>query len=661
MDPEKGVVPCERSAWTRTGLRECVGTADEHTDTFYRHGDWGIEEHNEHEFNVYAVVNGTPVPVMEGLTSFEGCVEYIRGASGARELTDEEAMEHGHDKEVRIVMKPFRQMMEDVMKAQNNVVTGADYPASTASLGEITNEYSDKEYLRVTGETPAGEMETHYPPGVGGKSAEVRPDPGAATRGFTPYDPEVGGAVVRDDTHKVRGMPSGLEAQGGGNLGRPINTAPRPQHRNAKLVTGEDGQQYVLHEETMHPATAEDIASADENGMVYFPTAQSEMLAQGGTAQEGIEATRAAHPKVRSQPAAEPATQSSDSRVASGLVSLLPPEFQSMMGDPEVLARAMAGSPGVKEAFKRYMMNPDNRTEFNVLANRVAGNKALTPGNKEIPDTTTASDSGVASVIYAFQQLMDSDPKYFQGMNTLGADFIMADKRKVTQDNLGSDPDDPTLVGRPAPREKVMPSDQAETLEGRKAVEGMSEEEKNAYWKEQGMAANAKEAENRAKREAAKQAMSDSQRNAIKQRAAKVQAEMDTKAARGEAQSDPTMEYDRVMDNYVNNRILVLRNRGNKRIPSQQELRAVFMAQYPKAGFIRGEYQFPEHLTKSQVSKSFRELMEDESMAKTLEGLPSGFGDRRRITPMRELYRTTVIGEGKQAIESVMDPHRRRD
>ena len=120
-DIMKGGIPDDCNAWTKTGIVECLGTPDEHTDTFYRHGDWGIEEHNEHEFEVYAVVEGKPILVKEGFTTFRECTEFIRGSIASKRLetdVDEKDPENQTPKEeVKMVIKPFRMMMEDVMKA----------------------------------------------------------------------------------------------------------------------------------------------------------------------------------------------------------------------------------------------------------------------------------------------------------------------------------------------------------------------------------------------------------------------------------------------------------------------------------------------------------------------------------------------------------------
>lgn len=120
-DIMKGGIPDDCNAWTKTGIVECLGTPDEHTDTFYRHGDWGIEEHNEHEFEVYAIVEGKPILVKEGFTTFRECTEFIRGSIASKRLetdVDEKDPENQTPKEeVKMVIKPFRMMMEDIMKA----------------------------------------------------------------------------------------------------------------------------------------------------------------------------------------------------------------------------------------------------------------------------------------------------------------------------------------------------------------------------------------------------------------------------------------------------------------------------------------------------------------------------------------------------------------
>lgn len=125
----KGGIPDDCNAWTKTGIVECLGTPDEHTDTFYRHGDWGIEEHNEHEFEVYAIVEGKPILVKEGFTTFRECTEFIRGSIASKRLetdVDEKDPECQTPKEeVKMVIKPFRMMMEDIMKA-NGMMADSD-------------------------------------------------------------------------------------------------------------------------------------------------------------------------------------------------------------------------------------------------------------------------------------------------------------------------------------------------------------------------------------------------------------------------------------------------------------------------------------------------------------------------------------------------------
>lgn len=296
-------VPRNRDAWTRTGLVEYVDTPDEHTDRFYRHGDWGIEEHNEHEFQVYAVVNGTPVPVKEGLMSFEECVEFIDGASKARKLNDEDCG-HGDsdvkdDVKVKIVMKPFRQMMEDIAKAKYPpLVEGGDFSGSTASLGEYNSEaalpprriksadgdYIEEQqtYIRYGGKNPGtGEDEFHPAPGVGGKSVKVKPLSNNPGQHMVYQDPETGEEIVRDDSHKIPQARPGATAQGFGNTGMGTNGTPalgegyeRPEFKNAVAFFDEESGQWKARQDgRVYDITDEELATMDDNGMVRIDAA----------------------------------------------------------------------------------------------------------------------------------------------------------------------------------------------------------------------------------------------------------------------------------------------------------------------------------------------------------------------------------------------------
>ena len=67
------------------------------------------------------------------------------------------------------------------------------------------------------------------------------------------------------------------------------------------------------------------------------------------------------------------------------------------------------------------------------------------------------------------------------------------------------------------------------------------------------------------------------------------------------------------------------------------------------------------NIKRSDEPVSFRKLMEEENLRKSGDqGLPMHFGDRARIEPFREFYRTVTVGSDKQDISTVVDPHRNR-
>lgn len=85
-DFRKTGIPDEQEQWEKTTITECIGTPEEHEDTFYRHGNWGIEEDKDGTFEVYVIIDGTPMKCGENKMSFRECTEYIRASMEAKQL-----------------------------------------------------------------------------------------------------------------------------------------------------------------------------------------------------------------------------------------------------------------------------------------------------------------------------------------------------------------------------------------------------------------------------------------------------------------------------------------------------------------------------------------------------------------------------------------------
>ena len=77
--------------WEKVTVRKCEGVP---CDTMYRHGNWGIGEEPGGRYKVYVVVNRTPMPIMDGLGSFDDCVGFINGAMDGRDTRDLIVDEH---------------------------------------------------------------------------------------------------------------------------------------------------------------------------------------------------------------------------------------------------------------------------------------------------------------------------------------------------------------------------------------------------------------------------------------------------------------------------------------------------------------------------------------------------------------------------------------
>lgn len=760
-------VPRNRDAWTRTGLVEYVDTPDEHTDRFYRHGDWGIEEHNEHEFQVYAVVNGTPVPVKEGLMSFEECVEFIDGASKARKLNDEDCG-HGDsdvkdDVKVKIVMKPFRQMMEDIAKAKPNY----GQEGTRREKGPTTVMYGGGN-IGTPGVfvNPEGEV-GHSVGGPGRKStAYGGHDSGAPTSPMTRRDyEETGegetylgpGVSARDDLSKRKGMPPGLEAQGLGNTGIGTNGTSafggeyaRPELKNAKAFYDEKtGQWKATQSGEVYYLTEKELATMDDNGMVYIDIDHGSV--DGGSPNDmpssNINAGSSLTLDDKSIPASDVRSESRRQGY-SDLLSYLPSEFRNMyqrysdLNDVSerstnmtALADNFVRDPDMVAAVQRIMANPQYKEYYITMINRARGNQntgravaGKTVGDRGVVGSEDGVGSGQTSsknpmdsyyqldpkmgdLAYILGEVIDANPDVFRGLNAAINPFYKPDTSKTAKRNAGVPEDSKMKLfqGTSAPGS----SDQQELEKFRKETEGMTLKERNQRIRDEATKMDMIDAQRDAARKQKTQDAKLQQKRAKESMDAKKQAELKEKKALGEKNTSPeATAYSEGMKMFRESMQADARMRG-RREPDAAGLDTRFINQYPRnvygvpggkplppevaerharimaklenwkrhregkipadAGQInpdeKGEYNDlaqqgvadTVNIRRSDEPVSFRKLMEEENLRKSGDqGLPMHFGDRARIEPFREFYRTVTVGSDKQDISTVVDPHRNR-
>ena len=81
-------IPDKLSEWTKGGIVEHIGSDEEHTDTFYRHGNLGAEQDKDGTWEAYTIVDGHPIKVKGDMMSFEEVVEFFKGSFCSKRLAD---------------------------------------------------------------------------------------------------------------------------------------------------------------------------------------------------------------------------------------------------------------------------------------------------------------------------------------------------------------------------------------------------------------------------------------------------------------------------------------------------------------------------------------------------------------------------------------------
>ncbi len=82
-------LPDEESGWEKKGIREHIGTSEEHVDDLFVHGDYAVERDADGTYEAYVIVGGTPIKVNGGMTTFREAVEFLRGSLASKELVDD--------------------------------------------------------------------------------------------------------------------------------------------------------------------------------------------------------------------------------------------------------------------------------------------------------------------------------------------------------------------------------------------------------------------------------------------------------------------------------------------------------------------------------------------------------------------------------------------
>lgn len=90
-------IPENLSEWTKGGIVEHIGSDEEHTDTFYRHGNLGAEQDKDGTWGAYTIVDGHPIKVKGDMMSFAEVVEFFKGSFCSKRLSDGEEEDDDDD------------------------------------------------------------------------------------------------------------------------------------------------------------------------------------------------------------------------------------------------------------------------------------------------------------------------------------------------------------------------------------------------------------------------------------------------------------------------------------------------------------------------------------------------------------------------------------
>lgn len=82
-------LPDTESGWERKGIREHIGTSEEHVDDLFVHGDYAVERDADGTYEAYVLVGGTPIKVNGGMTTFREAVEFLRGSMASKEVVED--------------------------------------------------------------------------------------------------------------------------------------------------------------------------------------------------------------------------------------------------------------------------------------------------------------------------------------------------------------------------------------------------------------------------------------------------------------------------------------------------------------------------------------------------------------------------------------------
>lgn len=176
-------IPDQQELWERCTIQECIGTPEEHEDVFYVHDGWGIEEHDDGSYEVYAIVHGNPIKCScEPKMSFQECTEFIRASLESKAINTSDSEEDNSESSV------------EEESAEENTEDKADE--------EITNEESvseiESEVATSTESEPSPDAETVSEP-------ETEPETEESVEEVTEAEPDSDKKDEEDD------IPAGIK------------------------------------------------------------------------------------------------------------------------------------------------------------------------------------------------------------------------------------------------------------------------------------------------------------------------------------------------------------------------------------------------------------------------------------------------------------------
>ena len=179
-------IPDKLSEWTKGGIVEHIGSDEEHTDTFYRHGNLGAEQDKDGTWEAYTIVDGHPIKVKGDMMSFEEVVEFFKGSFCSKRLADsddedDESDDFDEDEDfdeddepehpqgddeigVTFILKSISEMMDEGY--DGNAVRKASNPGDSLQKlrqadGAAGKTRSGKQTFRLRGESTSPVTRTH--------------------------------------------------------------------------------------------------------------------------------------------------------------------------------------------------------------------------------------------------------------------------------------------------------------------------------------------------------------------------------------------------------------------------------------------------------------------------------------------------------------------